>query len=252
MDLGGKTVVVTGGTRGLGAGLTEALTARGARVMVIARAPSTDAHGHLPGGAILVQGDITDAALARRAMMEMQPDAIVLNAGAVPATAPIDVVDWPTFSRPWEVDVRGALTWIQACLTTPMRPGGRVLSISSGAAINGSPLSGGYAGAKRMLWLMSNYAQALAAGRGLGLTFQAVLPLQMVAQTGTGDAASTAYAARAGTDPASFLAKFGAPLTPASFGEHVAIILERDDPQVRAFGVKGDSGVTTLEAEPAD
>jgi hypothetical protein len=31
---------------------------------------------------------------------------------------------------------------------------------SSGAAVNGSPMSGGYAGAKRMLWMMAKYASA--------------------------------------------------------------------------------------------
>jgi hypothetical protein len=34
--------------------------------------------------------------------------------------------------------------------------GSRVLIASSGAAVGGSPMSGGYAGAKRMLWLMAS------------------------------------------------------------------------------------------------
>ena len=50
------------------------------------------------------------------------------------------------------------LYWMQAALKTPLKSGSRVLVGSSGAAQNGSPLSGGYAGAKRMLWLMAKYA----------------------------------------------------------------------------------------------
>ncbi len=251
MDLNGKTVVVTGGTRGLGAGIVRSLHQKGARVVVVARKAGADVQDKLPPGIMVMEGDVTDAQLARRILAEARPDAIVLNAGAIPATAAIDVVDWAAFSRPWEVDVRGALTWLQACLTAPMRPGGRVLAISSGAAIGGSPLSGGYAGAKRMLWIMSNYAQSLATERVLDLTFQSVLPLQMVPGTGTGDAASTAYASRAGTEVAEFLARFGAPLTPQSFGDHIASILERGDPLIRAFGVKGDTGVSAVEETAA-
>jgi NAD(P)-dependent dehydrogenase (short-subunit alcohol dehydrogenase family) len=251
MELNGKTVVVTGGTRGLGAGIVRALSCKGARVVVLARTANAGPKEQLPSGVIVAEGNVTDEQLARRILAEVRPDAVVLNAGAIPATTPIDVIDWAAFSRPWEIDVHGALTWLQACLAAPMRPGGRVLSVSSGAAINGSPLSGGYAGAKRMLWIMSNYAQLLATERGLDLNFQSVLPLQMVPGTGTGDAASTAYASRAGTDVAEFLARFGAPLTPQSFGDHVASILERSDPLVRAFGVKGDTGVSIIEETSA-
>jgi hypothetical protein len=44
--------------------------------------------------------------------------------------------------------VKGALYWMQAAFNLPLAPGARVLAGSSGAALQGSPLSGGYAGAK--------------------------------------------------------------------------------------------------------
>jgi hypothetical protein len=43
---------------------------------------------------------------------------------------------------------------------------------SSGAALQGLPLSGGYAGAKRTLWLLARYANGVAE-KGLGIRFQA-------------------------------------------------------------------------------
>jgi NAD(P)-dependent dehydrogenase (short-subunit alcohol dehydrogenase family) len=247
MDLAGKSIVVTGGNRGLGAGVVEALIISGARVIVVSR-DGKDAHkGDQEAQIDRIVGGITDAHLAQRIIADHAPDAIVLNAGAVPPTLPIDLIEWDDFSNPWETDVKGALFWIQASLTAPLRQGSTVLSVASGAAVNGSPLSGGYAGAKRMLWLMSNYANGISVERNLGILFQTVLPLQMIAGTGVGDAAAAAYAERTGTDPEAFLARFGAPMTPQAFGAHVTDILERADRTVRAYGVKGDTGLTPLE-----
>ena len=87
---------------------------------------------------------------------------------------------------------------------------------SSGAARQGSPLSGGYAGAKRMLWFMAKYANGVAEQKGLGIRFQAIVPLQMIAGTGVGDAGSGAYAGAMGLEREAFLARFGAPMPPAS------------------------------------
>ena len=250
MDLENKTILVTGGSRGLGAGIVSALAGRNANVISLSRNAHIAPTGNGSDAQVKqIVGDITDRDLARRIIAEHSPDIIVLNAGAIPSTVPIDVVSWDAFSAPWDADVKGALTWTQACLTAPMRRGGVVLSVSSGAAINGSPLSGGYAGSKRMLWLMANYANSLAAERELDLLFQTVVPMQMVAATGVGDAASKAYSERMGIDPESFLERFGQPLVPRSFGEHVAQIIENLDRTVRAYGVKGDTGITNLEVE---
>jgi hypothetical protein len=69
-----------------------------------------------------------------------------------------------------------------------------VLVSSSGAAEQGSPMSGGYGGAKWMLRLMAKYANGLSEQKGLGISFQAIVPRQMIAGTGVGGAGSKAYA----------------------------------------------------------
>jgi hypothetical protein len=123
---------------------------------------------------------------------------------------------------------------------------------SSGAAVSGSPLSGGCAGAKRMLWFMARYANGIAKQKGLGIRFQAILPMQIIGGTGVGDEASTAYARSMGLEREAYLARFGAPLPPRQFGDHVVALL--DDPQYAtgvAFGLKGDTGITILEGEAA-
>jgi hypothetical protein len=148
--------------------------------------------------------------------------------------------------------VKGGLYWIQAALNTPLRQGSRVLVGSSGAAVQGSPLSGGYAGAKRMLWLMANYANKVSEQKKLGIRFQAVVPQQIVGGTGTGDVAASGYSQAQGVTKAEFLARFGAPLTPRRFGDLLVDFL--DDPAGLAalsVGIKGETGLTVLESEAA-
>ena len=139
---------------------------------------------------------------------------------------------------------------MQAALNLPLAPGARVLVGSSGAAQQGSPLSGGYAGAKRMLWIMAKYANGVAKQKGLEIRFQAIVPMQIIGGTGVGDEASSAYARSMGLERDAYLARFGAPLPPRKFGEHLIAVL--DDPQYAtgfAFGLKGDTGITVLDEE---
>jgi hypothetical protein len=58
------------------------------------------------------------------------------------------------------------------------------LVVSSGAAIQGCRLSGGNAGAKRMLWIMADYANEVFKARNLRIHFQTIVPMQMVVGTG--------------------------------------------------------------------
>jgi hypothetical protein len=44
--------------------------------------------------------------------------------------------------------VQHVLNWTREVLLPPLQPGRAVIAFSSGAAVNGSPLSIGYAGAK--------------------------------------------------------------------------------------------------------
>src|SRR5467141_3521513 len=250
MSLKENNVVVTGGSRGLGLGLVEALVAHGAHVTVVAR--DADALGIVRArlGVATISADVTDETAAHRILAEVRPDILVLNAGTPPPMARLDQISWADFTATWETDVKAGLYWLQAALNLPLKPGSRVLVGSSGAAENGSPLSGGYAGAKRMLWIMANYANGVAKQKGLGIRFQAIVPQQIIGGTGVGDEASSAYARSIGIEREAFLARFGAPLPPRRFGDHLVALLE--DPQYAtsvAFGLKGDTGITVLEGE---
>lgn len=252
MDLRNKSVLITGGSRGLGLGMVEALHAQGAQVTVVAR--STDALDavRVRLGVDTIQADVTDAEAAQRILAATRPDVLVLNAGATPPMARLDRMNWQDFSATWETDVKAGFHWLQAALTLPLNPGSRVLVTSSGAALNGSPLSGGYAGAKRMLWVMARYANGVSTQSGLDIRFQVIVPQQMVGGTGVGDAGSKAYAESLGIPAEQFLARFGAAMPPREFGEKVVRLL--DDPRYAtglAFGLKGGTDIAILEEAAA-
>ena len=85
--------------------------------------------------------------------------------------------------------------------------------ISSGAALRGSPLSGGYAGAKATQRFITGYARDEATRAGLDISFTAVLP-RITPLTDLGRPAVVAYAARSGLTEQAYLDQFGQPLTP--------------------------------------
>jgi NAD(P)-dependent dehydrogenase (short-subunit alcohol dehydrogenase family) len=252
MSLIEKTVVVTGGSRGLGLGLAEALVAHGAKVTVVARGADALQAVRERLGVATISADVTDGAAAHRILADVRPDILVLNAGATPPGGRLDELNWADFTGPWEHDVKAGFHWLQAALKLPLAPGSRVLVGSSGAAENGSPMSGGYAGAKRMLWFMAKYANGVSAQKNLGIRFQAIVPQQMIGGTGVGDAGARAYARASGAAPEAVLARFGAPMPPRDFGEKVVSVL--DDPKYAegvVFGLKGDTGITVLEGAAA-
>ena len=107
--------------------------------------------------------DADDKGAAQRILADVRPDILVLNAGATPRMGRLDQLSWADFTATWETDVKAGLYWLQAALNLPLEPGSRVLVGSSGAAVNGSPMSGSYAGAKRMLWIMAKYANGVSA-----------------------------------------------------------------------------------------
>src|SRR5262249_46672919 len=192
-------------------------------------------------------GGTAPAPAAAAAALAGRPDVVVLNAGVAPDMKPIHEQSWEGFSRVWNNDVRAGLVWIQEALRLPLARGSRVLVSSSGAAIAGSPLSGGYAGAKRMVWMMAGYANGVGTELDRGIRSQAIIPQQTVGETDLGRAAAEAYARRKGVTPAEFLAGYGAPLPPQRYGELVLTLLT--DPawfRANAVRIRGD-GMRALE-----
>jgi hypothetical protein len=109
--------------------------------------------------------------------------------------------------------------WTREALLSPLAPGSTVITLSSGAALFGSPLSGGYAGAKAMIRWLTAYAAEESARGGLGIRFVSLLP-QLTPETALGAVFAAAYAARQGAGAAARGGP-GPALTPQDAGKAV-------------------------------
>jgi NAD(P)-dependent dehydrogenase (short-subunit alcohol dehydrogenase family) len=215
-----STALVTGASRGFGRAIASALHAEGAKVVAVARNAEllSSLRDELGDRLTPVVADAADPVVAGALIEQHQPDTLVLNAGAAPLLRPLQQHTWETFSRTWDVDVRHAFHWIREALLLPLRPGSTVVAMSSGAAVAGSPLSGGYAGAKATIRYITDYAADESQRAGLGIRFISVLP-RLTPATGLGSEAVAAYARRAGLDVGEFLEHFGPTLTPEDVGK---------------------------------
>src|SRR5439155_6266718 len=110
--LEGQKAVVTGGSRGLGLGIVEALVARKAQVTVIARDAERLTAVSKRLGVNVVRGDVTDEKLAREVLTEVRPSVLVLYAGATPPMGPLLDLSWENCSRAWDVVVNVGFNWV--------------------------------------------------------------------------------------------------------------------------------------------
>jgi NAD(P)-dependent dehydrogenase (short-subunit alcohol dehydrogenase family) len=220
-DLTGSTALVTGASRGFGRAIAAALHAEGAEVVAVARhaEPLASLRDELGGARLTtVVADAADPIVAGTLIERHRPDTLVLNAGAAPLLRPLQRQTWETFSRTWDVDVRHAFGWIREALLLPLRPGSTVVAMSSGAAVAGSPLSGGYAGAKAAIRFITGYAADESERAGLGIRFLSLLP-RLSPATELGSDAVAAYARRDGLEVSEFLQGFGPTVTPEDVGK---------------------------------
>jgi 3-oxoacyl-[acyl-carrier protein] reductase len=227
-DVTGRTTIVVGASRGLGHGIATAFAEAGAPVVAVARASAAFAKPANDAGSIQPEvADAGDATVAASLLDRYEPEAVILVAGATPHMRPLQQQTWETFSVNWQTDVRIAFHWLREALLKPLRPGTRVVVISSGAALAGSPLSGGYAGAKATQRFITGYAQDEAKRAGLDITFTAVLP-RFAPLTGVGRPAVRAYAARAGQSVQEYLDQMGPLVTPQIAGTAVLELVRTD------------------------
>jgi len=234
-DLSGRTTVVVGASRGLGRGIATAFAEAGASVVAVARtgAALTELATTNPN----IRTEVADAAdegVAWNLLDQYDPEVVILVAGANPVMRPLQHQTWQTFSVNWHTDVKIALNWLREALLKPLPPGSRVVVVSSGAAINGSPASGGYAGSKATQRFIAGYAQDESRRAGLDITVTAVMP-RMTPLGDVGKRGVRAYAARSGQTEQEYLKQLGEPLSPEKAGSALVDLI-RADPATTAPG----------------
>jgi NAD(P)-dependent dehydrogenase (short-subunit alcohol dehydrogenase family) len=239
-------VLVVGAGRGLGRGIAAAFARSGADVIALARdgaslAGLADTHPTIRTHI----ADATDVAAARRVLDKHQPNVVIVVAGATPVMGGLVQHSWETFSVNWDADVKIAFTWAREALLTPLPRGSRVVIVSSGAALNGSPLSGGYAGAKATQRFIAQYAQRESTTADLGITFTAVMP-RMTPAGDIGRAGIRAYALQAGLTEDAFIQQLGPVITPEIAGQAMIDLVQIDPARACAGYLLTGAGLAPL------
>jgi NAD(P)-dependent dehydrogenase (short-subunit alcohol dehydrogenase family) len=233
-DLSDRTTVVVGASRGLGRGIACAFAEAGAPVVAVARTGSALAELATDSNIRTEVADAAEPEVAWNLLDRYDPEVLILVAGANPVMRPLHHQTWETFSVNWHTDVKIAFNWLREALLKPLSPGSRVVVMSSGAAINGSPVSGGYAGSKATQRFISAYAQDESQRAGLDITFTAVMP-RMTPLGEVGKRGVRAYAVRSGQTEEEYLKQMGEPLSPQRTGAALVELI-RADPATTASG----------------
>ena len=107
LSLRNKNMVVIGGSRGVGRRIVEAGIRNGARVLAVARqeGPLRQLAQEVSGTEVLAL-DATDEGAPSKVFDVLQPDILVLGAGAFPPAAPLHEQNWQEFAVNWESDVK--------------------------------------------------------------------------------------------------------------------------------------------------
>jgi NAD(P)-dependent dehydrogenase (short-subunit alcohol dehydrogenase family) len=179
--LAGRHALVTGGGRGIGAAIAQALATAGARVTLLARtATEIEATAKaLPGGARAVTADVTDRGQVERAFREAREASgeisiLVNNAGLAKsrALAKSDEAFWRAML---DVNLTGAYHCTRAAIPAMLAANwGRIVNVSSTAGLRGYAYCTAYCAAKHGLVGMTR-ALALEVAK-TGVTANAVCP----------------------------------------------------------------------------
>ena len=148
MSFTGKTVIVTGGSRGIGRGIAESFAANGANLIICGRRePET-----LPANTHFISLDIRDADAAKNLIdfaLEKtgRVDCLINNAGGGPPVASKDASPNLT-QKVIALNLLAPINLAQAAYAPLKESGGSIINISSVSATRSSPGSVAYGAAK--------------------------------------------------------------------------------------------------------
>jgi len=247
-SLNGKSMVVIGGSGGVGRRIVEAGLRNGARVLAVARREgSLRRLAEEAAGVEVLALDAAEESSPAKVFDKSTPDLLVISGGAFPTAAPLHEQSWRDFSVNWESDVKIAFNFCKAALSRPLAAGASIVVISSGAGFAGSPNSGGYAGAKRTQAFIANYAQKESDRLQLGLRFITLAP-RIMPETELGRHAVAGYARYLGISAADFVRSMTSPPTADDVATAVVeLATNPDQAKGKAFIVSGKG----LDAAPA-
>ncbi len=170
--LDGRTAVVTGAARGVGAALARELAGRGVRVALLGheRASLIEVAAELPTASLALEVDVTDAEALQAAARSVRsslgrPSVVVANAGIAQAGL-YSTVDPPEWQRVIEVNLVGSALTAHTFLPDLLDTRGYYLQIASLAAIGAVPMMSAYCASKSGAEAFAHALRAETAHRG--------------------------------------------------------------------------------------
>jgi len=182
--LNGKVVLVTGGSRGIGAQVARRFGASGCKVAVFYRS-GADAADKVAsdikaagGQGVAVAADIADPDAVMAAVNGVAATFggidIVVNCAGIAEYRPFEKTDLDLFRRTFDTNVYGTIAVIQAALPHMPAPGGRIINFSSALAQRPIPTTAIYSASKGAVLTLSH---ALAKELGpRGITVNTIAP----------------------------------------------------------------------------
>jgi 2-deoxy-D-gluconate 3-dehydrogenase len=157
-DLTGKTALITGASRGIGAAIAAAFVAAGAKVALNSRgAEQLKKTADEVGAAVVLPGDVTDEETARAVVAGAidglgQLDVVVNNVGGNGVMVPFPQLRFPGWTKVMRLNVESAVHVLQAAAPHLLeRRTGSVINVASVAGLSATPAMAQYGASKAAL-----------------------------------------------------------------------------------------------------
>lgn len=175
MNLAGKTVMITGASRGIGAAAARVFADAGANVALLARsgADISALANELGSGAIAVPCDVSrysdvEAAAAKCVETFGGIDVLINNAGVIEPISHLANADPQAWGKVIDINVKGVFHGMRAVMPLMQRAGGgTILTISSGAAHHPIEAWSHYCASKAAAAMLTACIDTEARGKGI-------------------------------------------------------------------------------------
>lgn len=223
----GKSVLVTGGSSGIGLAAAQAFAAEGARVVITGRdaAALEEAKVSLGDTALALRSDAGDVSAAKSlaaalGAQNIRLDAVFINAG-VAKFAPFPEVEEAMWDQTFDINVKGAYFQLQALLPLLNKGASVVINGSINAHI-GMPSASVYAASKAALISLAKNLSAELLPRGVRVNVVSPGPVTTPLHSKLGLDAATLETTAAQIQSQVPLGRFGTPAEIASTVLHLA------------------------------
>ena len=175
MDMTGKTVLITGASRGIGADAARMFAAAGANVALLARSEEAiaDLAGEIGSQALAIPCDVSrywemQAAVDATSKTFGGLDVLINNAGVIEPISHLSTADPDTWSHVIDINLKGVFNGMRAAMPVmEAAGGGTILTISSGAAHGPVEAWSHYCASKAGAAMLTRCADKEAADKGL-------------------------------------------------------------------------------------